>query len=269
MRASMIAATALLALAACSDSPTATDDTGILAARISGDVATVAADATAEDVDVMAGMNGLPNNFAAAIVDGMSPPLGPGNVGGCGFGGGRFNCPPNRANGLTTTRTVAFFDAGGAVQQAYDALLTARVEVEATIEGDVTRGPWNATISRSRDFVFTGLVGTETSRTVNGTSDNAASRSRLTEGGEARSYEMTETSTHVDVVVPVRAEGVAPWPLSGTVTRIFTVTPAGGTPVIRTVIINFNGTATPDATVNGEPYTIDLAERRANRRPNG
>ncbi len=269
MRATLFAPAALLTLAACSDSPTSTQDTGLLAARISGDVATIAADATAEDVDVMAGMNGLPNNFTVHLVDGMAPPMGPGNVGGCGFGGGRFTCPANRANGLTTTRTVAFFDAGGAVQQEYDALLTARIEIEADIAGDVTRGPWTATISRDRDFVFTGLAGTETSRTVNGTSSSSAARSRVVEGGDARSYEMTATGTHVNVVVPVRAEGVAPWPLSGTVTRVFTATPDGGTPVTRTVIITFNGTATPDATVNGEPYTIDLAQRRANRRPNG
>ena len=44
----------------------------------------------------------------------------------------------------------------------------------------------------------------------------------------------------------------------GTVTKIETVT--------RTVIITFNGTATPPATVNGEPFTINLAQRAAQRR---
>ena len=80
---------------------------------------------------------------------------------------------------------------------------------------------------------------------------------------------MAETATFVDVVVPVRAEGVAPWPTSGTVTRVITVTPEGGTPVTRTVIITFNGTATPTATVNGEAFTLNLGNRTAQRRPNG
>ena len=77
---------------------------------------------------------------------------------------------------------------------------------------------------------------------------------------------MTETATHANVIVPVRAEGVAPWPLSGTVTRVFTMTRTDGETRTRTVIITFNGTATPAATVNGEPFTIDLAARRAARR---
>lgn len=99
MRTPLFAAAALLALAACSDSPTGTNDTGLLATRISNDVATVSADATAEDVDVMAGLNGMNGNFAASLVDGMSPPLGPGNVTGCGFG--RAASPAPR-----TTRTA-------------------------------------------------------------------------------------------------------------------------------------------------------------------
>jgi hypothetical protein len=267
MRTPFFATAALLALAACSDSPTGTITP--LAADISADVATVSADITAEDVDVMAGMNGLTGNFSAALVDGMSPPMGPGNVGGCGFGGGRFTCPPNRANGLTITRTVAFFDAADAVQQAYDAELTARIEIDAALEGDVTRGPWTASIERTRDFTFTGLAGTETSRTLNGTSTSDASRSRIAGESGTRSYEMSETAAFVNVVIPVRAEGVAPWPLSGTVTRVVTVIPNGGSPVTRTVIITFDGTSTPDATVNGEPFELDLAQRRANRRPNG
>ncbi len=269
MRTASFATTALLALAACSDSPTATIDTGLLASRISSDVATVAADATAEDVDFMAGLNGLNGNFSVSLVDGMNPPMGPGNVTGCGFGGGRFSCPPNSANGLTVTRTVAFYDAANAVQQAYDALLTAKIEVTATIQGDVTRGPLTATINRTRSFVHTGLAGTEASRTTNGTATGTASRSRITEGGNTRSYDMTETSTFVAVVVPVRAEGVAPWPTSGTVTRVITVTPDGGTAVTRTIIITFNGTATPTATVNGEAFTLNLGNRTAQRRPNG
>jgi len=264
MRTTIYAAAALLALAACSDSPTGTVTP--LAADITADVATVSADITAEDVDVMAGMNGLTGNFSASLVDGMSPPMGPGNVGGCGFGGGRWTCPANSANGLTITRTVQFFDATDAVQQAYDADLTARMEIEAILTGDVTRGPWTATIDRSRDFTFTGLAGTETTRTLNGTSTSEASRSRIAGASGTRSYLMTESATFANVVIPVRAEGVAPWPLSGTVTRIVTVTPDGGTPVVRTVIITFDGTATPDATVNGEPFELDLAQRRANRR---
>lgn len=262
MRSTLTAASVLLLLAACSDSPTSNNPSD---AFISLDVATVAADVTAEDVDLMAGMSGLPGTISFSEIM-RDPGMGPGNVTGCGFGGGRFSCPPNTANGLTTTRSIAFFDAANAAQLAFDALLTAKIDVQATLQGDVSRGPWTATISRTRHFIFTGLAGTETTRTVNGDASGTASRSRHTEGGETRTYDVTETATHANVVVPVRGEGVAPWPLSGTVTRIFTMTRTSGETRTRTVIITFNGTATPTATVNGESFTIDLAARRAARR---
>ncbi len=69
--------------------------------------------------------------------------------------------------------------------------------------------------------------------------------------------------------MPVRGEGVAPWPLSGTITRIVTITPTGtdgGAPVTRTIVVTFNGTANVPATVNGETFTLNLAARRAVRR---
>ena len=77
-------------------------------------MASAAADATAEDVDAMATMSGELGTitFAAAI---SFPPQGPGNTNGCGFGGGRWNCPSNSANGLTITRSIAFFDGDGVV----------------------------------------------------------------------------------------------------------------------------------------------------------
>jgi hypothetical protein len=41
--------------------------------------------------------------------------------------------------------------------------------------------------------------------------------------------------------------------------------PNAGTPVTRTVVITFNGTSTPTATVNGEIYTLHLAQRHGER----
>lgn len=255
----------LVAAVACSS-----DSTGSSPATttLNADVAAVAADAAAEDVDVMAGMNGLTGTiaFGAAVLDPDDMPSGPGNTAGCGFGGGRFTCPPNTANGLTVTRTLSFFDELDAPQTGYDAALTARVDLAATLDGDVTRGPWSATISRSRDLSFTGLLGAETTRTVNGTAASENSRTRFTDQGPNRSYTMVSTATIVGVVMPVRTAGTPPWPLSGTVTREFVVTIGDQAPMMRTVVITFDGTVTPPATVNGEPFTINLAQRRAFRR---
>ena len=171
-------------------------------------------------------------------------------------------------------RTVGFFDALGAAQAAYDASTTARIEIDVLIAGDVTRGRWTATIERTRDLTITGLAGTETTRTVNGNGTEEATGSRhVGEGGgenqAIRSYDLVGTSAISNVVIPVRSDGSAPWPLSGTITRTITITPTGtgaGSAVTKTIVITFNGTANVPATLDGEEFTLNLAARRAVRR---
>ncbi|HET9066089.1 MAG TPA: hypothetical protein VFN22_09765 [Gemmatimonadales bacterium] len=261
-----IALIATIGLAsACGDSsPTGTGDTA--AATFNADVMAAAADAFAEDVDVMAGMSGTTGWLGASSALNDGPPDGPGNVNGCGFGGGRWACPPNPANGLTLTRSIAFFDAAGGVQEAYDPATTATIDVVATLEGDGARGPWTASIFRTRHLTWTGLEGTETVRTVNGNGSEEISRERQADNAPARSYAIVGEFTVQDVVMPVRAPGIIPWPLSGTITRTWTVTRDDQASVTRTVVITFDGTSTPTATVNGEPFEIDLAARHARRR---
>ncbi len=261
-----LAAALLLGLAACSSDPTSPADTGG-STTLNLDVANVAADGFSQDVDLMAGANGELGTITftgAALLD---PPHGPGHVNGCGFGGGRWTCPRNRANGLDVTRMVQFLDESDQPMAQYDADLTASILVDVTIDGDVSRGPWTATTHRERHLVFTGLLGTETERTVNGTGAEQITRARIGAGNSPdRGFDLACTFALEDVVMPVRAEGVDPWPLSGTATRDCVVTPLNGDPVQRTVIVTFNGTSTPDATVNGEPFTIDLAHREAHER---
>lgn len=263
MRHTRLSALALVALlAACSDDPTGPgDDTTTL----NLDVASAAADATAEDVDAMATMSGELGtiSFTAALV---APPQGPGNMNGCGFGGARWTCPANSANGITITRSVAFFDGDGVVQEDYDGATTDMIDIEMTLEADVTRGPWTAETFRTRHLEITGLEGDEETRTVNGEGSEEISRTRQGAGNSPnRSYELEGTFTIEDVVMPVVEEGEDHWPLSGTVTRVYTVTRNDEAPVVRTVIITFDGTATPPATVNGEPFEIDLSDRDAHR----
>lgn len=267
MSRTRILATGLLVLAAaCGSNPT---DSSTLAAFLNQDAATLSADGVAEDVDVMTGMDGGVGylstspmmSFGASI---WMPPTGRPVLTGCTFASGSFTCPAENRNGLTVNRVVTFTPAA-----AYDELLTTEIHIVASVAGDVSHGPWTATVARSRNFTITGLAGTETTRTVNGTGSENISRSRHTEGGETRSYTVVGTSSAVNVVLPVRAPGVDPWPLSGTVTRNLTLTRTSGStpgaPITRTVIVTFNGTSTPGATVNGEAYTLDLSQRRGQR----
>ncbi len=263
---------ALFAVAACtSDNDVTGPGTGT---TLAFDVATIASDAVAEDVDIMAGMDGEIGLLtgSALLLDGIP---GRPTVSGCNFGGGRFSCPPRNQQGLTLARTVTFLDALGATQAAYDAQTTASIQISVRIQGDVTRGNWSGTVDRSRELTITGLAGTETTRTVNGSGTESVSGSRHAgnsgngNGNVTRSYDLDGTVAIADVVMPVRGEGVAPWPLSGTVTRVVTVTPTGtdaGPPVTRTIVVTFNGTANVPATVNGETFTLNLAARRAVRR---
>lgn len=273
MTRNQLLALALVASVACSDDPTGPGP----GSQMAFDIATVAADATAEDVDIMAGMDGeigFLSGSPAALLDGV--PTRPG-VAGCDFAAGRFTCPRGHHNELSVDRTVIFRDAGGIAQTAYDELTTASIDVDVTVFGEIDRGPWDATVERTREITITGLAGTETTRTVNGSGTEDITGSRHIGNGNGnngegngntpREYTLEAVVDIDDVVMPVRGEGVAPWPLSGTVTRVFTVTRAtGGDVVTRTIVVTFNGTANVTATLDGEDFTLNLAARRAVRR---
>jgi len=243
--------------AACNDTPTQSDNE---TADLTADVAAVAAVDAAADVQAMASLSGV---GTAPLF--LGPPIHPGNVENCTFDGTSWTCPKTRDNGLDVTRVVTFRDAGGAAEEQFDGALTASIGIVADITGELTTDRWSGSVARHRELLFSGLEGTETTRTVNGAGTGTASRVRMSEGGETRSYNMTSSFTLVDIVLPVGPG--SHWPISGTASRTYTVTRGNGTTTTRIVVITFDGTNTPAATVNGEPFEIDLAARHARRRP--
>ncbi|MEO7966644.1 MAG: hypothetical protein ABIT38_22320, partial [Gemmatimonadaceae bacterium] len=157
----------------------------------------------------------------------------------------------------------------GVVQSAYDASTTASATITTSIKGSSEHGHFSATVDRSGTFTATGLAGTETKRTWNGSSSGTSTRVREMDDDnedstKGRQYEMTHSATWTDVVLPVPHTENG-WPLSGTVKHTMTVTITGGKDdgktVTREVVITFNGTAKPVATLNGESYDLDLAGR--------
>jgi hypothetical protein len=263
----MVAGLVVIA-AACSSSDDTTGTTDDV--TITSDVAVAAADGVAEDVDLMAGMDGLTGNAVANVSGAYF--VGPGDwrphLTGCTFANGSFTCPSTTRGGLGITRVITFLDAGGGDQTAYDPLLTASIHVVADVTGERTHGPWSATIDRHRDFTITGLADVETTRTVNGTGNETVSNSRDTRN--PRAYDMTCSSVVTDVVLPVRAaDGTNGWPISGTVTRTCTinVTAGGnaGKTTTRTITITFNGTSSVTAVSNGVTFTIDLSAHTATK----
>lgn len=235
----MRAATALVAAlfaAACSES-TAPD---ALDQAINYDMAVLAADATLEDV----AMWSQPFSFG--------PAPAPGAPGGHeGFGD------------FSGTHEVTFYDAQGAEQTAYDSLTTDVIHILHEVQGEVTRDGWTVNVHRERDKTVSGLAGTETHRTWNGTGSEVVLRNGFTLEGEERSYEAVGSFTYSDVVVPI--PGTIPrYPVSGTITRSLVVTLTGpnGTHT-RTVdvVITFDGTSVATAVVNGVTREIDLTAR--------
>jgi hypothetical protein len=255
------ALTCAVVLGACSQDSTGTQATPLLNA----DVATVVADNTGDDVDIMR----EPVFFVAMPLGG--PALGPGNgdlnPANCTFNASsqRLVCPVvTRAGTLTVTRSYAFWDANNVPQDHYDAQLTAKANIQTEIVGERSGESWSGSIDRSRDMTVTGLAGTETQRTWNGTGTSEVTRSRHNDSGEERSYEINCTLTVANVVVPV-PNGDQRFPLSGTITHHCTITfdggPRDGQTVERTAVVTFNGTATATVTVGDRTFDIDLTNR--------
>lgn len=228
----------LLALAACTDTvgPDTLEDT------LTDDVAMIMADAVIDqfgDLGLLFGAGAAPASASAG---------------------------PSTRSG---THTVTFYDEFGVEQDARDPLTTARIHLVIESTHEFSRDSWSATGTRSRDLMITGLLGEETSRTVNGTGRGTVSRSRHTDDAGTRTYDMTSTSVIKDVVHPVPRTDEA-WPLSGTITRNVTITIVDGTddPVTknRTGVVTFNGTNLVTLTVDGEIFEIDLSTR-SDRRP--
>ncbi|HEV8195060.1 MAG TPA: hypothetical protein VGP87_00360 [Gemmatimonadales bacterium] len=234
---------------------------------VTADLAVVAADAAGEDVDIMREPVVFPSMAAT-----FAPGNGDFNPVNCTYNTTtqRLECPPfTRDNSLVVTRSYMFWDAFNVVQQAYDALLTAKANVQTDIQGTRTTDRWSAEIHRSRDLTVTGLLGTETERTWNGTGVSEATRSRHTDGGD-RSYDISCTLTVNNVVVPVE-RGDERFPTGGTITRVCLITfvggPRDGQTVTRTAVVTFNGSETATLTIGDKTFDIDLKSRNRTPRP--
>jgi hypothetical protein len=238
-------------LAACStaDPNSAAGPNALASQSVTMDVATVATELGAQDVEAMHGPGG-------GFGFGLHPDLG------------RFSCDSLVREGLTVVRTCAYADADGVTQDAYDSSTTATVTVHTEISGAFGRDRWSATMDRTSDLVVSGLAGANTTMIWNGSSAGTASRVRQVDSAETREYAMTFSGSITDVVIPVPRTETS-WPLSGVITRDVTVNviggPRDGTTVTRSTTLEFNGTQYATLTVNGESFQVDLARRSCER----
>lgn len=231
---------ALGTLGACSSDSTTAPTTTPSVTDV--DAAMVAGDATAQDVELMHGPSvgafrmGL---YASAL---------------------HFGCVRGFPLDLTFNVTCEFLDAGGNAQSDYDPLTTASIHMVATLQGSFTRGDLSGSLDRSVDLTVSGLEGTETTRTWDGTGHSARSRMQTTSDGQARSFDVESDCTITDVVVPVPRTETS-WPLSGSIHRVVTITKPDGSTATRDATITFNGTQTVTIDVNGTTFDFDLTTR--------
>ena len=235
----------LAALAACSS----TEPNSGATSDVTMDVAMVATEMGAQDVELM---------------------HGPGGAFGFGWRGdlGRFNCESADWGAVTIVRTCTFKDADGLVQEAYDTNTTESVAVHTEISGDIVRDRWSAAFDRTTDLVVTGLAGANTTKIWNGSGAGSSTKVRTSDSAETRQYDMTYSGTITNVVIPVPRTATS-WPLSGTIAREVTVTftggPRDGETFTRSTTLEFNGTQYATLTVNGETFQVDLARRSCER----
>ncbi len=246
---SVMAVALAVAVAGCeSSSPSTGDPTAF-------DAAVIAADGGLEDLEMMHGPGlGLGGIVFPALVGGRPD---------CPRTQDVFLCDPIQRDGIDYTRSIIYRDASGAAQDGYDENTTASIEYQITVHGERGREGWSATIDRTRNFTVTGLQDGTGTAMWNGTSAGTLSRSRHIDGGPSRTYDVTSSGIVTDVVIPFpRTDGA--WPLSGTITRLVSMTLTNGEDTRtreREVTIEFNGGPEVTVTVGDETFTLDLSQR--------
>lgn len=265
------AATALTVAAlftACGDSATDPIDAGVSAqvsAATTLDVATIAGDAASEDVETFKVHRGA---FGLATVDferfsrWESCPYDTVAT--------RFVCAERSRGPFTYNRSYAYRDSAGTSQRAYSATTTASANFKWALSGTITKSRWSGSMSRDRDITISGLLGSNSSVTVNGTGAAERQRTKFLRDsagptGLTREYNMEATVAIENVVTPAIRMPDA-WPASGTITRNYQVTRIdatnGNTVTTRNSVVTFNGTQFAKLVVNGKEFTLDLATGR-------
>ena len=241
---------------ACSSdvlSPPSIDD-----AQITADIAATSGDAIAQQV---AGFN---DNVAAAGSFSMVAPsysLNIGSGGGqasftgisptCTYASGRYSCSAITEQGLTVTRSFAFYNAQGQTVQNWDPTVVESVNFQAQMDGTFSKDfVWNASIHRTSDLTVSGLISHAPQRIWNGSGTGNDQISHIGLDG-IRSLAGTSAVTVTNVTMPGK-DAASQTPLSGSIKIDVQYTAslqgAGGAAskeVSTSVTVTFDGTNTP------------------------
>jgi len=249
--AALMLATGALACSADLVGPPALDD-----AQIDADIAATSGDAVASQItsfgdnvaaagsfsmvapsySVTAGSNG-------ARLNGISPT--------CTYASGRYSCAATTEQGLSVSRSFAFYNAQGQTVQNWDPAVVESVNFQAQVDGHFTQGiVWTAGVHRSANVTVSGLISHAPQRTWNGTGTGNDTLTHVGLDG-IRSLAGSSEVSVVNVVMPAK-DAASQTPLSGSigVAVHYTASLQGATgsvskDVTRQVTVTFNGTNSP------------------------
>lgn len=264
-----LAAIVALGLAACSSDSSTGSTSDVTTAQEQADVGNAAAEVTGEALDVMYGSAGAATGTDLQLRAGDRDAAGWSFDSLCPYdqASGRHICPTaTNGEGLTLDRSYEFL-AGTTPQELFDIHTTTRIDFQHHLFGTITRQNGSATIDHRADVDVTpGQNGWNFQRVWNGS--GATTLGALYDDGTiSRTYQMNASTTLADVVVAV-PRSPNPWPLSGTMTHVFTGTRTreGARTVSRTIsytaTITFNGQSVVPVDVGTKMLCVNLATRR-------
>lgn len=255
---------------ACSDvlNPPSLDD-----AQITADVAATSADAVAsqiasfgDNVTAAGSFSMVAPSFNVNVGSAQQPSFA-GISSSCSYASGRYSCSATTEQGLTVTRSFAFYDANGGTVQNWDSNVVESVNFQASFDGTFSKDlVWNASVHRTANLTVSGLISRAPQRVWNGTGTGNDQISHTGLDG-IRSLSGTSAVTVTNVVMPGK-DAPNQIPLSGSIAIDVQYTAslqsAGGTAskqVNTTVTATFDGTNTPALQIGSLRCVLDLTAR--------
>ncbi len=226
-------------------------------AQINADIAATSGDAVAsqitsfgDDVAAAGSFSMVAPSFSVSVGNGSKPSLN-GISPTCTYASGRYTCSATTEQGLTVTRSFAFYNAQGQTVQTWDSTVVESVNFQAQVDGNFSRDlVWTAGVHRTRNATVSGLISQKPQRTWNGVGAGADTISHVGLDG-IRTLAGTAADTVTNVVMPGKA-AASQVPLSGTIVvavkytaSLQSATGAVSKDVQRRVVVTFNGTNTP------------------------
>jgi hypothetical protein len=252
----LAAAAVLLALGAVGCSADLAGPPALNDAQINADIAAASGDAVASQIASFGANVAAAGSFSMvapsySVGVGSGKPSLNGIAPTCTYASGRYSCAATTEQGLSVTRSFAFYNAQGAAVQTWDAAVVESVNFQAQIDGTFSKDlVWSASVHRTADLTVSGLISRAPQRLWNGTGAGTESISHLDLDG-LRSLSGTSSVAVANVLMPAK-DAASQVPLSGSITvdvqytaSLQSATGTVSKDVTRHVVVTFNGTTSP------------------------